>query len=534
MFALQFHADRLEHVAFVISSEQQGEVRESLLNTCASFDRRTTRVSVVATSPWPEGKELFKPFGCDWFELGSSYRRQGIVGRVRRLAKRLREIEAHELRWFGSAAPEWRIVSRLPVWWRPRTVVDDPLPRAVERDRVAIFLKSDLATDSANVGQALRTGASLVRAGATVRVVAPLSSGEFGAVLARCSIDAASVPGLDHRAIPRVTRTLHCYRTMSGVIEELADAGFGTLYFRQVRIASMLVERARQVGMRVWMEAHQPYTTWSLSQRHPRWIGALSKPELCRSLRATVRMDREFERDLYPALDGVACTTDAMCRHVDRVAGMEKAFLLRNGAPQAEEPLPASAREFDVIYSGRTHSNKGTDVLLKALARLGEVQAEVIGGPTDEDLAPYRRMATDLGVVSRVRFVSWLDRESLFERVRRARVAVHPIAGRESREWRLFTCPLKIVEAMALGTPVVSTDLPAIRELIEHDVNGVLVEPGSTTALAEAVDSLLRDPDRRSRLAEAARATIERLADGRRGAELYRRLVGASGESGPE
>ena len=70
--------------------------------------------------------------------------------------------------------------------------------------------------------------------------------------------------------------------------------------------------------------------------------------------------------------------------------------------------------------------------------------------------------------------------------------------------------PNVLLEAMALEVPVVATRVAGIPRLIEHDVNGLLVEAGSETALADALASLLTDRVRRSRLSLAGRATIEK------------------------
>ena len=60
--------------------------------------------------------------------------------------------------------------------------------------------------------------------------------------------------------------------------------------------------------------------------------------------------------------------------------------------------------------------------------------------------------------------------------------------------------PLSLLEAMAAGHPVVATRVGAIQEIIEDRSTGLLVPPGSSDALARAVNELLRDPDTARRL----------------------------------
>jgi glycosyltransferase involved in cell wall biosynthesis len=67
-----------------------------------------------------------------------------------------------------------------------------------------------------------------------------------------------------------------------------------------------------------------------------------------------------------------------------------------------------------------------------------------------------------------------------------------------------YTSPLKLFEYMAAGRPIVSSDLPSIREILRDNVNALLVAPGDPMALASAIDRLLRDPALAARLARTA------------------------------
>jgi glycosyltransferase involved in cell wall biosynthesis len=92
-----------------------------------------------------------------------------------------------------------------------------------------------------------------------------------------------------------------------------------------------------------------------------------------------------------------------------------------------------------------------------------------------------------------------------------------------------------ILEAMAVGVPVVATDIPGTRDLLAHDETGLLVSadcdtPRRRAALARYASILLNDPQRARRLADAARQraldefTVEKMVD--RYADLYREILG--------
>ena len=90
--------------------------------------------------------------------------------------------------------------------------------------------------------------------------------------------------------------------------------------------------------------------------------------------------------------------------------------------------------------------------------------------------------------------------------------------------------PMSVLEAMGYGLPVVSTTVGGIPQLVEHGKTGFLVEPGDTKGFAEAIVTLLKNPELRREMGEAGRARakehyslenhINRLMD------VYRSLAG--------
>lgn len=89
--------------------------------------------------------------------------------------------------------------------------------------------------------------------------------------------------------------------------------------------------------------------------------------------------------------------------------------------------------------------------------------------------------------------------------------------------------PNALMEAMATGVPVVSTDVSGIPELVEHEVTGLVAPPKDAQALALAIERLLNDQPLRTRLAQRARQRVEQNHDvrvnTRRKAELFRQAI---------
>jgi glycosyltransferase involved in cell wall biosynthesis len=71
--------------------------------------------------------------------------------------------------------------------------------------------------------------------------------------------------------------------------------------------------------------------------------------------------------------------------------------------------------------------------------------------------------------------------------------------------------PQPVLEAMAAGRPIITTNVAGCRDTVDERVNGCLVEPGNARSLAEAMESFLKRPDLIPPIARASRAKAERF-----------------------
>jgi glycosyltransferase involved in cell wall biosynthesis len=187
-------------------------------------------------------------------------------------------------------------------------------------------------------------------------------------------------------------------------------------------------------------------------------------------------------------------------RRVEAIVGLAPGTVrtVHNGVPPLDVAPPSPADGWlRVATLSRLVSQKGVDVLLRALAQVPEVCATVAGaGPLEPDL---RRLAAELGLAERVRFPGWADPTAVLAGVD---AVVLP-----SRNEGL---PLVLLEAMQAGFPVLATRVGSIAEAVEDGVSGLLVEPDDETALADQLRRLAAEPALRSRLGAAARGRARR------------------------
>jgi glycosyltransferase involved in cell wall biosynthesis len=155
-----------------------------------------------------------------------------------------------------------------------------------------------------------------------------------------------------------------------------------------------------------------------------------------------------------------------------------------------------------VVFTGRLVPHKGVDVLLDALAELPkDVVLVLIGaGPR---LPGLRARARRLEIEDRVRFCPNVSDSELPIYLALGHVFVFP------SENRLEGFGLAVAEAMAAGLPVVTADMPGVREVIEPGVEGLLAEPLLAHDVAEKVRRLLDDPTLARRMGAAGRLRAE-------------------------
>jgi glycosyltransferase involved in cell wall biosynthesis len=183
-------------------------------------------------------------------------------------------------------------------------------------------------------------------------------------------------------------------------------------------------------------------------------------------------------------------------------------------------PLGATPR---VVIVGRLSPEKGHGILLKAARKLADenipVQVEIIGdGPF---AAAIRQQADTLGIADRVAHSG----ELLPDEVSRRLVNADIFCMASFAEG----LPISIMEAMAVGVPVVTTWVGGIPELAVNDVTALTVPPGNSDALAAAIRRLVTDAKLREGLVPAARAAVERMhsrdRNGEQLAEMFRALA---------
>lgn len=232
-------------------------------------------------------------------------------------------------------------------------------------------------------------------------------------------------------------------------------------------------------------------------------------PHLPRSTRAKLRQAEAF---CWSRADRIVTPSYTLRDNLVRLgAPADRITVIPNGAvlPPDVSPPPDAPPRY-VLYFGAVQPWQGLDVLLRAfalLADLTDLRLVVCVSTRPRHTKPYRRLARRLGLADRIVWRYRLSEAELLPWRRHALVSVAPLVEC-ARNVEQGCSPLKILESMAVGVPVVASDLPVVRELVTDGEHGRLVPPGRPSELARALRLLLEDDAARARLGRQAREHV--------------------------
>lgn len=274
--------------------------------------------------------------------------------------------------------------------------------------------------------------------------------------------------------------------------------GWDLLWFRSIWEGLPAVREAGRRGLRVVYEAHG-FPSVELPSHYPRVL--------------------EHE-DL---LDQVLVEEQAVLRGADLVVTPSRTgrhYLLGRGVPPGRvrvvpnavdcqrfpwppPPLPP-APPYRLAYLGTLAPWQGLGLALEALALLKnrlEVRLVVAGphkGPWEREL---RQMARALGVRSTLEMVGPVVPEEFLPT---AHFCLAPLPE-DPRNGLQGCCPIKVLEYMACGRPILATDIRPLREVLRHGITAWLARPGSPWSLARGLGWLVEHPGEAAALAARAR-----------------------------
>jgi len=156
---------------------------------------------------------------------------------------------------------------------------------------------------------------------------------------------------------------------------------------------------------------------------------------------------------------------------------------------EAQKRLGLDGNKFIVLYSGSFLNWKGVDVFVKSAKYIqsDNVLLLAVGAKPDKKIAFEKLVDGDLNV----KIIERQDRNKIIEYMAAADICVLPTLSLPHCEGEFYTSPIKLFEYMAIGLPIIASDLPSLREVL-NDENALFFEQGDSKDLAKKIE-LLKD-----------------------------------------
>jgi len=210
---------------------------------------------------------------------------------------------------------------------------------------------------------------------------------------------------------------------------------------------------------------------------------------------------------LFDSAAWVSAVSQAMLDDLRNIAPLTalKSSLIYNSVEPIQQPeqLPSTGQPA-IFACGRHVHDKGFDLLIAAFHQLQRdmPDARLLIAGDGIERGSLERDVEKLGIAKAVKFLGWVSDEELRREMAAAAIMVVPSRWREG-------FGLVALEGALLGLPLVATRVGGLSEVIEDGRTGILVSPEDPAVLSDAMLQLLRSPQRRRELGEAARSSAE-------------------------
>lgn len=288
---------------------------------------------------------------------------------------------------------------------------------------------------------------------------------------------------------------------------EIAQRKPDALYVRHLKLAALLLSR-RDLPPLIY-EAHEVFADTAKAPQRERMLA--------------------LERAVLAKATAVVCNSRATAARLAALYGAPRRLLvLPNGVtPLASlPPKPWQDCRRHVVYAGSFFGWKGVADLVTAAATLDGFRFTLIGGEP-EQIGRLRRQLP--AGAAEIEFLPRLPQAEVMAHIAAACIAVLPNRADPDSA---FTSPIKLFEYMAAGCAIVSSDLPAIREILGAD-DAAWFHPGDAASLRSALLELGNDCARARTLGQRVHAMSAEYSWQKRAARLHEFLAAVLADPAP-
>lgn len=214
-----------------------------------------------------------------------------------------------------------------------------------------------------------------------------------------------------------------------------------------------------------------------------------------------------LEKLLFPRVKHISTVNDSIAEIYSKKYNKE-IVVIRNVPLSKSQPKPAPTFSNVVIYQGNIKLGRGIDLMVQAMRYLDNIQLWLVGGGT-EYIEAIKEMIQREGVQEKVRFWGAIPFEDLYPLTCQARIGLS-LEDKSGLNTEL-SLPNKLFDYIQAGVPVIASDLPEIRKIVQHYEIGLILEKRNPQALATLIQGLFNNQPEYQRLCANARKAAQVL-----------------------
>jgi glycosyltransferase involved in cell wall biosynthesis len=278
---------------------------------------------------------------------------------------------------------------------------------------------------------------------------------------------------------------------------------YDVVHYRSVWGGLQLAQAKRTYGYRTLFEVNG-LPSIELKYHYP----GLAESELLTKV-------KEQELAALHLSDAIICPSNVTRDYIASL-GIDRRHIttIPNGVSPSDfvvTPPPGRAGRVPVLlYIGTLADWQGLDMLIHALPQILDkqpVKLRIVGRGRSRQRKMLSKQVRKLGLEKQVTIQPPVPHHEVPALIAQADVCVAPL-GMNDRNVTQGACPIKVLEYMASGRPLVASNLPVVRELVREDVDALLFSPNDPSDLARQVGRLLEDSQLARDLAESAAARV--------------------------
>lgn len=220
----------------------------------------------------------------------------------------------------------------------------------------------------------------------------------------------------------------------------------------------------------------------------------------------------QLEAQCITSVDKIITPSDVTRNYILKTFSISENHVktIANGVTMYSTSATNSHTKPYILYFGAVQRWQGIKTLFKALKEVKDIELSLmmcIAVP-EKKANHIKKLAAHIGVSTQIEWFFELDKETLAEKIKAATCTIAPLAAC-NRNLKQGCNPLKIIESMVYGIPVIASDIPVVHALIEDNKTGFLVPPDRPELLGRKIRTLLEDITILKEVGERAKKKVQ-------------------------